>query len=141
MQSGTREFQTKFLHCLDDGASAGQVAEVAISIWREIDAALAPIIGQAGVAALLRRSQYLVRGDHPWLASFQNDMPAVAAFESLRAALAAQSADECTRGNGALLQVFHDLLASLIGASLCERLLRSVCPPPSSGQAAQDPSR
>lgn len=140
MQSGTREFQTKFLHSLPQDAGAGQVAEAAVSTWREIDAALAPIIGQAGVAALLRRSQYLVRKDHPWLGAFQDDAPDLAAFDALHAALAAQAADESLRGNVALLQVFHDLLVSLIGAPLCERLLRSVCVSTSSGAAAKDPS-
>lgn len=138
MQSGTGQIQTQFLHAVPRGAHAEQVAEVAVSIWREIDAALAPIIGQSGVAALLGRSQYLVRAAHPWLGSFQHETPSAPALDALHSALSSQSAEEATQGNAALLQVFHDLLASLIGASLCERLLRSVCPPPSSGQAAQD---
>lgn len=138
MQSGTQGFQTKFLHSLAEDASAEQVAEVAVSIWREIDAALAPIIGHQGVAALLRRSQYLLRQAHPWLASFQHDMPPVPAFEALHTVLSTQSATDAAQGNGALLQVFQDLLASLIGASLCERLLRSAWTFSSSGPAAQD---
>ena len=44
----------------------------------------------------------------------------------------------------ALLQAFHELLASLIGLSLTERLLRTVWAPslalPSSGLPAQDPT-
>lgn len=141
MQSGTGEFQKKFLQSLSDDASAEQVAHAAVAIWRDIDAALAPIIGQPGVAALLRRSQYLVRGQYAWLGSFEDDAPALPAFDALRCALAAQSAEESRLGNAALLQVFHDLLISLIGTSLCERLLRSVCASTPSGTAAQDPSR
>lgn len=137
MHSGMQGFQTRFLHSLADDASAEQIAEAADRIWRDIDAALAPIIGQDGVAALLRRSQYLVREAHPWLDAFPKDAPPVPAFDALRSTLSSRSASEAAQGNGALLQVFHDLLASLIGASLCERLLRSVCIFASSGPAAQ----
>lgn len=141
MQSGTRELQTKFLNSLAEDADAEQVAGMAVAIWREIEAALAPVIGQPGVAALLRRSQYLVRAVHPWLGSFQHDTPTVPALEALHSALASRPADEAARGNAALLQVFHDLIVSLIGASLCERLLRPVSLSTSSGPAAQDPLR
>lgn len=138
MQSGAQGIQGRFVHSLAKDASAGQVADTALVIWRDIDAALSPIIGGQGVAALLRRSQYLVRDVHPWLASLQHDVPAARAFDALHAALAAQAAPDSMQGNVALMQVFEDLLASLIGASLCERLLRSVLTPPSSGPAAQD---
>lgn len=138
MQSGEQGIQVRFLHSLAEDASAEQVADTALLIWRDIDAALAPIIGGQGVAALLRRSQYLVREAHPWLASLQLNASPSPALDALHAALSAQPAADSTQGNAALLQVFEDLLASLIGASLCERLLRSVRTPPSSGPAAQE---
>jgi hypothetical protein len=40
--------------------------------------------------------------------------------------------------NAALLQNFHELLVSLIGASLTERLLRPVWDIPPSGDAVQE---
>ena len=43
-------------------------------------------------------------------------------------------------GGGALLQTFYELLASLVGPSLTERLLRSVWAHSSSGPPAQDTS-
>ena len=138
MPSGAQDIQTRFLNSLAAEASAEEVAEAAVLIWRDINAALAPIIGQPGVVALLRRSQYLVREAYPWLASFQHVTPAVPAFDPLHAALSAQSAADSTQGNSALLQVFHDILASLIGASLCERLLRSSGTFPISGPAAKE---
>lgn len=140
MYSGKGAFQMKFLHSVAAGASVEETAAIAISTWRDVDAALAPIIGQAGVAALLRRSQYLVRVAHPWLGAFQQDLPATPAFEALHTALLSQPAGESAQGNAALLEVFHDLLVSLIGESLCERLLRPVYPSTPSGTAAQDPS-
>ena len=44
-----------------------RIAEIAISIWNGVGAALSPIIGQAGVAALFKRSVYLTRITHPCL--------------------------------------------------------------------------
>ncbi len=125
MQSGAQGIQTRFVRSLAQGASADEVADAAVLIWRNIDAALAPIIGQQGVAALLRRSQYLLRDTCPWLAACPPDPPGAHAFDALKSALGAQAAADSAQANGALLQVFHDLLSSLIGASLSERLLRS----------------
>ena len=125
MQSGAQGIQARFVDSIADGVSAQEVAEAAVLIWRNIDAALAPIIGQQGVAALLRRSEYLLRDTYPWLAACPPDVPDAPAFDALQSVLGAQTAADAAQANGTLLQVFHDLLSSLIGASLSERLLRS----------------
>ncbi|TXH34301.1 MAG: hypothetical protein E6Q92_13075 [Burkholderiaceae bacterium] len=52
----------------EDRILALRVADAAVTAWRELDAALSPIIGQRGVAALYQRSLYLTRIDYPWLA-------------------------------------------------------------------------
>ena len=132
MQSGEQGIQTRFVRSLAQGAGPDEVAEAAVLIWRNTDAALAPIIGQQGVAALLRRSQYLLGDTYPWLASCPPDPPGAPAFDALKSALGAQAAADSAQANGVLLQVFHDLLSSLIGASLSERLLRSAWIPTSS---------
>lgn len=123
---------------LRNESDADMVAASAAAIWRDVQAALAPIVGERGVAALYKRSLHLACGDHPWLnAAFEDDVPLL--FDALRRALAQRTAAEAAAGHGALLQLFHDLLTSLIGSSLTERLLGS---PPvvnfSSGAAAQD---
>jgi hypothetical protein len=46
-------------------------------------------------------------------------------FDALQANLAQQSSDIAAAASGALFQSFHDLLTTLIGGSLTERLLRS----------------
>lgn len=58
---------------------------------------------------------------------------------ALKAILAQQDSETATAG-GALLQTFYELLASLVGPSLTERLLRSVWENPLSGPPAQDTS-
>ena len=51
-----------------------------------------------------------------------------------------QAAAEAAAGGTALFQSFHELLASLVGASLTDRLLRSVWAHSSGASPAQDTS-
>jgi hypothetical protein len=120
-------------------ADAIRIADTAVAIWLRIDAALAPIIGHGGVAALYERCLYLTRIDHPWLlAAHQHALAAGQFVETLRTALAQQTRTDAAVAIGALLQTFLDLLTSLIGAELTERLLQSVWDQPSSGPAVRD---
>ena len=48
-------------------AEAARVAEATTVVLGAIDAALSPIISERGVAALYRRSLFLIRHDRPWL--------------------------------------------------------------------------
>jgi hypothetical protein len=59
---------------------------------------------------------------------------------ALKAALEQQAAEEAAAGGLALFQSFHDLLASLIGASLTGRLLQSVWARSAGASPAQDTS-
>ena len=49
------------------GADAVQIADAAVAIWARVHAALAPLIGQRGSAALYKRSLHLARADYSWL--------------------------------------------------------------------------
>lgn len=126
-------------------SDAAQIADLSVSTWRAVDAALSPVIGQRGVAALYKRSLYLTRADHPCLSAVYEGELGPGEFAGLHTALSAQSNADAAAANGALLQAFHDLLANLIGALLTRQLLRSVLPPsifdnPSGGHAVQDTS-
>jgi hypothetical protein len=71
------------------------------------------------------------------------DQPAVPAAidpSGLRSALVQQAAAEAAAGGSALFDSFHELLASLIGAALTDRLLRSVWTRTSGDSPAQDTS-
>ena len=96
------------------------VVDAALSQWREVFAALVPIIGQRGVAALFKRSLHLRQAEHPFLS-----LPAHPPddFVALRAALLQQTAGVAKAANGALLRTFVDLLGRLIGTALTERLI------------------
>jgi hypothetical protein len=104
-------------------ASAEQVADAIATIWLEIDHALNPIVGHRGVAALYNRSLKLAAPAHPWLTTVHHDVLAAVDLPVLKATLSQQTAAEGAAGGLALLHAFHALLASLVGASLTERLL------------------
>ena len=123
-----------------DGADAPQIADAAVAVWLELDAALSPIIGRRGVAALFKRSILLTAPAHASLVPPHWDVDTEGDFDSLRAVLKQQSVANAIATNVALLQQFVDLLASLIGASLTERLLQSVIDNPPRHGAAQETS-
>lgn len=111
-----------------------------VSIWRAIDTVLSPIVGQRGVAMLYKRSLYLVSSAHPWLVGLHEGNQTTMDLAALESVFAQQSSQHASIAGGAFLQAFHELLSSLIGPSLTERLLRPVWAPFSSGPSAQDTS-
>ena len=121
-------------------ADPTQIAAAVLAIWEEIDDALTPIVGPLGVVALYRRSLHLTAAQHPWLAGRDEGVLTDTDPAVLKSVLAQRSSAEAAAGGNAFLHTFHELLASLVGPSLTERLLRSVWEPPSSGPPAQDTS-
>lgn len=107
------------------GADAAQIAEAVVMSLQEMEAALSPIIGKGGVAALYKRSLYLSSTAHTWLGANSDPADAPMDLGTLKFVLVQQSSSNAAAGGGALLQGFCDLLASLIGSSLADRLLRS----------------
>jgi len=124
--------------CLGADASVEQVADAVMATWRAIEQALHPIIGQRGVAALFNRSLRLVSATHPWLAAGCGGALDAVDPSALRAALLQQPAAVAAEGGEALFWSFHQLLASLIGAPLTNRLLHSVWAPSTGDTPAQD---
>jgi len=121
-------------------ADAAQIAEAIFSIWEEIDDALTPIIGPQGLVALYRRTLHLTSAAHPWMALGREGVQTAMAPAELKTRLAQRTRADAAAAGGAFLRTFDDLLASLVGPSLTERLLRSVWENSSSGAPAQDTS-
>ena len=119
-------------------ASAGQIADAIVAVWREIDQALHPIIGHRGVAALFNRSLSLAAAKYPWLALGHQGALTTLDPSALKATLVRQSAADAAASGIALFQSFRELLASLIGGSLTDRLLRSVWALPPGTSPVQD---
>ena len=110
----------------EPGGDAARIAEAVVSTWQDIDAALGPVIGKGGVAALYGRSLHLSASSHPWLAGLHDGDGSSMDLAVLQSALAQQDGAVAVAGGLAILQTFNELLASLVGASLSDRLLRSV---------------
>ena len=126
MHAETPGISATLARLAERGMDLDGIATRAAHLWRDIDSALAPIIGHAGVAALYRRSLYLTRTGHSCLAVVYEATPVSDAYAALKTALSQQTLADATAAISALLQTFHDLLTHLIGESLTERLLRSV---------------
>jgi hypothetical protein len=122
-------------------ANAAQITDAIVSIWQEIDAALCPIIGQRGVAALYKRSLYLTAAAHPGLAGIGEGVQTSIDTAPLGSALSKQNSDDARAAGTVLLNNFNGLLSTLIGPSLTERLLRAVWANTSNGTPFQDTSR
>jgi hypothetical protein len=123
------------------GADAGSIADAACEVWRGIDAALSPIIGNDGVAALFQRSLHLARAQHPGFPTLSNHAGGLVDFTILHRALSSQTSANAADANNALVIAFYDVLSSLIGAPLTERLLEPVLVAPSASHTEQDPSQ
>jgi hypothetical protein len=126
MQAEAQGIQPMFAHLATGSADAVRIAELAVSIWNDVGDALAPIIGQSGVDALIKRSIYLTRTAHPCLQGIDENVLPSDGLAALRAVLEQQERTAAIAVNAALLQNFHKVLITLIGASLTERLLRPV---------------
>ena len=126
MQAEAQGIQPMFAHLATESADAVRIAEIAVSIWDDVGDALAPIIGQSGVDALIKRSIYLTRTAHPCLQAINENALPLDGLSALGAVLAQQDRIEAIAVNAALQQNFHTGLITLIGASLTERLLRPV---------------
>jgi len=109
-------------------------------LCEEIGQALAPIVGQGGVAALYKRSLFLTAREHAVLFGLHADVQGVMNVSALTSQLTSLSQPDAARVGAALLLSFHELLGSLVGSSLTERLLRSLWARPLSDPPASEPN-
>ena len=123
---------------LPQGAHAEQIAEAVVAVWRDIDKALSPVFGSLGVAALYNRSLEITRTEFPWLVSAHNGALAAMDLTALQRLLQQQNATDAGAAGSAMFQAFWQLLASLVGASLTDRLLGSVGPHSTAETPVQD---
>lgn len=118
-----------------EAPDARAVAAASVGIWQQVAARLAPVIGWRGVHVLFSRAVHVMRKDFPALRIADEGEPGAARFASLRAWLETRETDSAADASYALLVIFTDLLANLIGESLTDRLLNPVwASPPASEQ-------
>jgi hypothetical protein len=126
-------------HRVAAGEPASGIADAVVSTWQEIATALSPLIGERGVAALYKRSLFLTTNKHPWLASAYEGLQGPMNLPMLNAAMSQQTSASAASGGTALFQTFYELLTSLVGASLTERLLHPVWTDESSAPSQDTP--
>lgn len=125
---------------LTPGADAAQVAATTVALWHAIDLALSPVVGARGVAALYNRSLRLVIDRHAGLGDVGLDVLAAMDLAALKAALERQAPAEAAAASADLFRAFRQLLSSLVGVALSDRLLRSVTAHSAGEPPAQDTS-
>jgi len=116
----------------DAPANAGAIAEATLKTWHQMSARLSPVIGAEGVDVLLDRSLHLTNTVYPWLAIAVYERERATLLASIRKHLADRETDVAAEAGQTLLVNFVELLSTLIGESLTERLLGPVWASPSS---------
>jgi hypothetical protein len=130
MQTSQIEGVAAFVnHLVETGADSQQVAQTIGETCQAVVAALTPIIGSKGAAAMYRRSLRLAGQSYSWLLSEPDGQPTADDVEALMLLLARQTSADAAAGGRLLLRTFYELLGSLIGPSLTERLLRTAWAP------------
>jgi hypothetical protein len=122
-----------------EDADSRQIAAAISALWADIETALQPIVGRRGVAALFKRTLHLAATRYHWLAPLKSGSDDAADLDQLSALFAAQPPALASEAGSALFEIFRDLLVTLIGAPLSERLLQTAWSNSSSAAPAQDP--
>lgn len=110
---------------------ANAMAEASISTWHKVIAQLTPVIGTRGVDVLFSRSLHITSITFPWIINSGDHGDSSIMLVSIKARLAGHDVDVATEASHKLLLTFTELLTSLIGESLTERLLDPVWVSPS----------
>ena len=107
-------------------SGTGAVTDVSLRVWREVADTLAPMIWVGGVEAIFKRSLQLTTPSWPWLAPAGAPAEDEDPLASCQARLKVRSPAEAAEANVILLVSFTDLLVTMIGASLTDRLLGQI---------------
>jgi hypothetical protein len=114
-----------------ESPDAGAIAEAVLITWHEMAAQFNALIGEKGVDALFRRSLHLTRTSLSRPAIPENDMDKASLLAILKADLSVRETADAFEAGLSLLATFIELLSTLIGGSLTERLLIMALAPPS----------
>ena len=136
----SRRLTAPLTHRVAEGADSRQIAAAINALWTDIETALQPIVGRRGVTALFKRTLHLAAARHPWLAPLKASSDDAADAAQLTALFAAQPAAQAVEAGGAFFELFRELLATLIGVPLSERLLHAAWSNSSSAAPSQDPT-
>lgn len=121
-------FRVQRQRATDDCMSAGHEshADAATVLWERLSIQIVALVGDAGFESLYAHSLYLAQFKFPWITVSTDAHPQPPPrFASLSSDLADSPPELAREANRLLLVIFTDLLASLIGEPLTERVLNS----------------
>ncbi len=116
-------------HRSGNRATATSFATAIVDLWHQIAERLEPVIGTRGFNVLFERSIQIAGKTFPWLVLIDADKAIGVSLVGLKEILETQEVDVASNASYAVLVSFTDLLTSLIGASLTDRLLRPIWAP------------
>lgn len=119
-------------------ADAPAIAAAARRLCERFAEELAPLIGDAGVAAICARALHLTQRNVPGLEPVRAPAKGDAPFALLQVSLEQQEPAAATEAAVALLAAVSELLALFIGESLTNRLLREAWPDDFAGDATEE---
>jgi hypothetical protein len=127
----------------DDWPPAADTAQAVIGSWHAIDDALTPLIGARGLVALYLRALHLSAADPAMRSAGEPGRRALVAAATpalLQALIASQSPAHAVVIGNTFLQIFYELMSSLVGAPLTDRLLRAAMTSSPSSTSTQENS-
>jgi hypothetical protein len=107
-------------------------AKATLDTWRQVNSQLAPVIGIGGVEVLFNRAFQQTSAVFPWLAGAVVNGESAAPIDHLITRLAGQKPATLEEASVTVLTNFAELLSTLIGESLTDRLLAPVFASPRS---------
>ncbi len=119
-------------------ADAPAIATAARRVCERFAEQLTPLVGDAGVAAICARSVHLTYQNLPGLAPARVSAEEDAPFALLQLALEQQEPAAATEAAIAVLATTSELLASFIGESLTNSLLREAWPDDFAGDTTEE---
>lgn len=105
--------------------ASGPVPQLAMRCWQQLATQLTPYFGEAGFCALYGRALRLAQPDYEWLISPSPTASSQILFESLAHALENVNGMVAAQANARLLEIFTNILSTLIGEVLATRILSS----------------
>lgn len=109
-----------------DFPDALAIAHATSEIWLLMSAQVAPVIGDNGIEAILKRALHLTSVVFPWLASLDGPLDNDSFAARMAELMAGRESVVAAQAGSSLLITFTELLTTLIGNSLTRRLLDSV---------------
>ncbi|HSI43987.1 MAG TPA: hypothetical protein VK949_06550 [Methylotenera sp.] len=111
---------------IDKSSDVRFVSDAIVTLWQEVVGRLEPIIGDRGTEVVFSRSLYLTNKEFPWIVLADNTSSSATQIQLFLESFEGRDSNLLSKASYKLLSTFSQLLASLIGEPLTQRLLTPV---------------